>query len=94
MVDVRVAELDGVVTVAVAGEVDLLTAPSLAEALADAAGLAPRAVEVDLSAVDFLSVAGAAALARAAEQLALRVRPVSHASRVTLVAAGLDHLLA
>lgn len=94
LVEVRTAVLDDVVRIAIAGEVDLSTAPSLARALADAGRLSPRWVEVDLSAVDFLSVAGAAALACAAEGMALRVRPASHACRIALAATGLNHLLA
>jgi len=82
-----------VVTVAVTGEVDLRTAPAFADALAEAGRLATERVEVDLSAVDFLAVSGAAALARAAEEAVLRVHPASHASLVVLRAAGLDHLI-
>ncbi|GHE90984.1 hypothetical protein GCM10017786_24120 [Amycolatopsis deserti] len=94
-VDIRTAVLDDeVVRVHVAGEVDLLTVPSLAEALAAAGRLRPRRIEVDLSAVDFLSVSGAAELALTAARIPVQVGPASHASRVALAAAGLDHLLA
>lgn len=93
-VDIRTAVLDDeVVRVEVTGEVDLLTVPSLAQALAAAARLSPQRIDVDLSAVEFLSVSGAAELAQAATRTPVRVGPVSHASRVTLIAAGLDHLL-
>jgi anti-sigma B factor antagonist len=51
----------GQVVVAVAGEVDLATAPDLANCLVD---LTDRDVAVDLSAVTFLDSAGMAALVR------------------------------
>ncbi|NIH81387.1 STAS domain-containing protein [Amycolatopsis viridis] len=93
-VDIRTAVLeDEVVQLQVAGDVDLLTVPCLARALAAAARLSPRRVEVDLSAVDFLSVSGAAELALAAVRMPVQVRPASRASRATLTATGLDHLL-
>jgi anti-sigma B factor antagonist len=50
---------DGRVVVAVAGEVDLATAPQLAECLL---GITDRDVAVDLSAVSFLDSSGVSAL--------------------------------
>jgi anti-anti-sigma factor len=51
--------------ITVAGELDLLTAPRLAELVTAQAATAVRTLVVDLSAVTFLGCAGIGALARA-----------------------------
>jgi anti-anti-sigma factor len=56
----------GQLMVAVAGEVDLLTAPQISECLAE---LMDRDVTVDLSAVTFLDSSGIAALIQAKEAI-------------------------
>lgn len=53
------------VTVAIAGELDISTAPSLARTLAGIAGDRPEQVILDLSALVFTDVAGARTLDRA-----------------------------
>jgi anti-sigma B factor antagonist len=79
------APIDGGVVISVAGEIDLLTADQLTEALA--AAVARHAlVVVDLTAVEFLSSSGLAALAlahRAAVEAGHVLRLVA-ANRVTL----------
>jgi anti-sigma B factor antagonist len=79
------APIDGGVLVSVAGEIDLLTADELTEALA--AAVARHAlVVVDLTAVEFLSSSGLAALALAhrAAVTAGHVLRLVATSRVTL----------
>ena len=55
--------------VSVAGTVDMLTAPQLEEAIGAAAKSSPRAVVVDLSAVEFLASAGMGVLVAAHDEL-------------------------
>ncbi|MGV0804640.1 STAS domain-containing protein [Mycolicibacterium setense] len=63
----RVGEVS---VVAVAGTVDMLTAPKLEEAINAAAKSSPSAVVVDLSAVEFLASAGMGVLVAAQQKLA------------------------
>ncbi|MGV0781733.1 STAS domain-containing protein [Mycolicibacterium peregrinum] len=58
-----------VTVVAVAGTVDMLTAPKLEEAITSAAKSSPSAIVVDMSAVEFLASAGMGVLVAAREQL-------------------------
>ncbi|OBB88881.1 STAS domain-containing protein [Mycolicibacterium peregrinum] len=58
-----------VTVVAVAGTVDMLTAPKLEEAITSAAKSSPSAIIVDMSAVEFLASAGMGVLVAAREQL-------------------------
>jgi anti-sigma B factor antagonist len=92
---------NGAVIVAVAGEVDLVTAPALADAVHDALSETGAGMcVVDLTEVTFLASAGPAALLEAAshaerrrEPLLIVVdsnRPVIRPLQVT----GLDHVLA
>ncbi|MEN4396227.1 STAS domain-containing protein [Mycolicibacterium senegalense] len=62
----RVGEVS---VVAVAGTVDMLTAPKLEEAINSALKSSPTAVVVDMSAVEFLASAGMGVLVAAREQL-------------------------
>ncbi len=81
---IRAVPIDGGSVIAVAGEIDLLTADRLSEALAEALAR-DTLVVVDLSAVEFLSSSGLSTLA-----LAHRSAPAGHelrlvaADRVTL----------
>jgi anti-sigma B factor antagonist len=79
------ASIDGGVVIAVAGEIDLLTADELTEALATQVARQALVV-VDLTAVNFLSSSGLAALAlahRAAVEAGHVLRLVA-GNRVTL----------
>jgi anti-anti-sigma factor len=81
--------------VEVAGSVDLLTAPELAEHLADGP---PLVVVVDLRRVDFLAAAGLSVLVAAngqarQQQASLRLVVTTHAVRRALSVTGLDQTL-
>jgi anti-anti-sigma factor len=62
------------VVVTVCGDLDMLTAPALAEAIAAAAQHQPSALIVDLSAVEFLASAGMNELVTAQDELTPAVR--------------------
>jgi len=82
---IDVVPIDAGVVLSVAGEIDLLTADQLSEALAPEVARHPLVV-VDLTAVGFLSSSGLAALAlahRAAVQAGHELRLVA-GNRVTL----------
>jgi anti-sigma B factor antagonist len=66
--------VDSVSVVSVAGVVDMLTAPDLEKAIAEAAKSSPVAVVVDMSAVEFLASAGMGVLIAAQDELAPAVR--------------------
>lgn len=55
-------ETDGAVVLAVSGEVDMLSAPQLAEAIHTALAAKPAALVVDLTKVEFLASAGLSVL--------------------------------
>lgn len=63
-------QIDGAVVLAVSGDVDMLSAPQLAEAIRAAAATGPAGLIVDLSKVDFLASAGMAVLAAAQSEVA------------------------
>ncbi|MFD2420972.1 STAS domain-containing protein [Amycolatopsis pigmentata] len=66
---VRLEQRDsGVVVLHVAGEIDLVTAPDLEEAIERALKERPKILVVDLSAVDFLASAGMSVLVAAHNQ--------------------------
>jgi anti-sigma B factor antagonist len=84
--------------VEVAGSVDLLTAPELAEHLAGALADGPPLVVVDLRRVDFLAAAGLSVLVAAdgqarQQQASLRLVVTTHAVRRALSVTGLDQTL-
>jgi anti-sigma B factor antagonist len=84
--------------VAVAGAVDLLTAPELAEQLAVALADAAPLVVVDLRQVDFLAAAGLSVLVAANQRArmqhtTLRLVVTTHAVRRALNITGLDQTL-
>ena len=58
-------QVDQAVVVTVSGEVDMLSAPQLAEAIRTSLAAAPAALIVDLSKVDFLASAGMTVLVTA-----------------------------
>jgi anti-sigma B factor antagonist len=62
--------VDAISVVSVAGVVDMLTAPDLESAIAEAAKSSPSAVVVDMSAVEFLASAGMGVLIASQDELA------------------------
>jgi anti-sigma B factor antagonist len=64
-----VEDRDGVSVVSVTGEIDLVTAPTLEEALGTVLADDPTALVIDLSAVDFLGSVGLKILASTYEKL-------------------------
>ena len=62
--------IDSVSVLSVAGVVDMLTAPELEKAIAEAAKTSPAAVVVDMTAVEFLASAGMGVLIAAQDDLA------------------------
>jgi anti-sigma B factor antagonist len=82
------------VVLAIAGEVDLLTAPQLQDALTHALNSRPAVLVVDLSQVEFLASPGLAALVGAyrdaGEHTALRVVAENSATFRPLHLTGLD----
>jgi anti-anti-sigma factor len=65
-----VADHDGVSVVSVSGEIDLVTAPALEQAISAVVAKGPTALVIDLSAVDFLGSVGLKILAATYEKLA------------------------
>jgi anti-anti-sigma factor len=66
--------VDDISVVGVTGVVDMLTAPDLEKAIAEAAKSSPTAVVVDMTAVEFLASAGMGVLIAAQDELAPAVR--------------------
>lgn len=64
-----VADHDGVVVLSIGGEIDLVTAPALEEAIGDVVVDNPSALIIDLSAVEFLGSVGLKILAATYEKL-------------------------
>jgi anti-sigma B factor antagonist len=64
-----VADHDGVSVVSVGGEIDLVTAPALEEAIGAVIADGPTALVIDLSAVEFLGSVGLKILAATYEKL-------------------------
>jgi anti-anti-sigma factor len=73
-------DYDGVVVLAVLGDLDAVTSPELTEEISKELAGNPTALIVDLSEVDFLASAGMAALAAA--------QAMSGSTRFGVVAAG------
>ncbi|POX85645.1 STAS domain-containing protein [Mycobacterium kansasii] len=71
---VQQSQADHAVVLAVSGEVDMLTAPQLAEAIQTALAAGPPALIVDLSKVDFLASAGMTVLVTANAQVVAPTR--------------------
>lgn len=76
-----VAAREGATVLAVAGEVDLATAPALENAIEAVLGQRPAALIIDLSAVSFLASAGMATLVAAHQR-------AGEATRIAVVADG------
>ena len=66
--------IDSTSVVSVAGVVDMLTAPELEKAIAEAAKSAPSAVVVDMTGVEFLASAGMGVLIAAQDDLSPDVK--------------------
>ncbi|MCV6965621.1 anti-anti-sigma factor [Mycobacterium intermedium] len=64
-----VADHDGVAVLSVGGEIDLVTAPALEEAIGAVVADNPQALVIDLSAVEFLGSVGLKILAATFEKL-------------------------
>ncbi|MDD4868554.1 MAG: STAS domain-containing protein [Mycobacterium sp.] len=64
-----VADHDGVSVVSVSGEIDLVTAPALEQAIGAVVAEGPTALVIDLSAVEFLGSVGLKILAATYETL-------------------------
>ncbi len=64
-----VADLDGVAVVTVTGEIDLVTAPALEQAITAVVDDSPTALIIDLSGVEFLGSVGLKILAATYEKL-------------------------
>ncbi|MBV8789205.1 MAG: STAS domain-containing protein [Mycobacterium sp.] len=64
-----VEDHDGVSVVSVSGEIDLVTAPALEQAIAAVVAESPTALVIDLSAVEFLGSVGLKILAATYEKL-------------------------
>jgi anti-anti-sigma factor len=67
-------QVDGAVVLTVSGEVDMLSAPRLAEAIHTSLTTSPAALVVDLSKVDFLASAGMTVLLTAQDEAAPATR--------------------
>ena len=61
--------IDSISVVSVAGVVDMLTAPELEKAIAEAAKSSPTAVVVDMTGVEFLASAGMGVLIASQDEL-------------------------
>ncbi|OBJ54887.1 STAS domain-containing protein [Mycobacterium sp. 1423905.2] len=64
-----VADHDGVAVLSIGGEIDLVTAPALEEAIGGVVAGNPAALVIDLSGVEFLGSVGLKILAATYEQL-------------------------
>jgi anti-sigma B factor antagonist len=88
---------DGVFVLAVAGELDMLTAPRLSQTLEEALADEPRLLVVDLSDVTFLDSAGLAALLAARREArtgtSLRVVANQRATLRPMQLTGVDEYL-
>jgi anti-sigma B factor antagonist len=86
-----------VVVLSVAGDLDMLTSPQLAESLRELLDRRPRTVVVDLSKVDFLGSAGLAVLVTAHERIesreSLRIVASARETQRAFSMTGLDELL-
>lgn len=65
--DVRPSSIDGAHVLTVRGELDVVTAPVLVEAIGTALAAAPSAIVVDLLGVEFLASAGMSVLFEASQ---------------------------
>jgi anti-sigma B factor antagonist len=96
---VRIDRLDGTTVVAIAGEIDLVTAAGLDETLQAELEAQPALLVLDLTAVDFFTSVGLTAVAlaqRGAEERGVALRVVADSRRVLrpLQITGMDRTLA
>jgi anti-anti-sigma factor len=96
--DVRKHQVDDAVVLTVSGEVDMLSAPQLAEAIRTALSEGPPALVIDLTKVDFLASAGMTVLVTAQAEVAppTRFAVVANGSATSrpIKLMGLDNVLA
>lgn len=89
---------EGIAVLAVDGDVDLVTAPTLEEVIATVVADRPTALVIDLSAVQFLASAGLKLLAATREKIrgSSRFAVVAHgpATRRPIHLTGLDEMFA
>src|SRR4051812_10431968 len=95
---IEIGHADGVATVDATGELDLLTAPALREALEEAVALAPERIVVGMATVTFLDSTGLGALVHgwrlaSQEGITLTVRGASPSVRRVITVTGLGDLL-
>lgn len=96
--DIGKHQVDEAVVLTVSGEVDMLSAPQLAEAIRAALAAGPPALVIDLSKVDFLASAGMTVLVTAQAEVAppTRLAVVANGSATSrpIKLMGLDNVLA
>ncbi|ORV81530.1 anti-anti-sigma factor [Mycobacterium interjectum] len=96
--DVGKHQVDDAVVLTVSGEVDMLSAPQLAEAVRNALAETPPALIIDLTKVDFLASAGMTVLVTAQAEVAppTRFAVVANgpATSRPIKLMGLDNVLA
>ncbi len=95
--EARVFETDGVVVVAVAGEIDLASASLFRQAMDEACSASPRVV-IDFAGTTFIDSSGLAVVLRAHTRLgrapgAVVIRAADPRITRTFEVSGLDHLL-
>ena len=96
--DVGKHQVDDAVVLTVSGEVDMLSAPQLAEAIRAALAAGPPALVIDLTKVDFLASAGMTVLVTAQAEVTppTRFAVVANGSATSrpIKLMGLDNVLA
>ncbi|MCV7445635.1 STAS domain-containing protein [Mycobacterium paraense] len=96
--DVGKHQVDDAVVLTVSGEVDMLSAPQLAEAIRAALAAGPAALVIDLTKVDFLASAGMTVLVTAQAEVTppTRFAVVANGSATSrpIKLMGLDNVLA
>lgn len=96
--DIGKHQVDDALVLSVSGEVDMLSAPRLAEAIRAALAAGPPALVIDLSKVDFLASAGMTVLVTAQAEVAppTRFAVVANgpATSRPIKLMGLDNVLA
>ncbi|ORW30121.1 anti-anti-sigma factor [Mycobacterium paraense] len=96
--DVGKHQVDDAVVLTVSGEVDMLSAPQLAEAIRAAQAAGPAALVIDLTKVDFLASAGMTVLVTAQAEVTppTRFAVVANGSATSrpIKLMGLDNVLA
>ncbi|REM96615.1 anti-sigma factor antagonist, partial [Mycobacterium tuberculosis] len=73
-ITVTVADHNGVAVLSIGGEIDLITAAALEEAIGEVVADNPTALVIDLSAVEFLGSVGLKILAATSEKIGQSVK--------------------